>query len=78
MKIIVYLFTSILCAQILTDLAPGKRQLGYRVWVYFDDKDQRKIIDLDPSSIKRREKHNIDTPTTVSYTHLTLPTIYSV
>ena len=42
MKIIVYLFTSILYAQILTDLAPGKRQEGYRVWVYFDEKDQRK------------------------------------
>ena len=59
MKIIVYLFASILYAQILTDLAPGKRQEGYRVWVYFDEKDQTKIVDLDPSSTKRREKHNI-------------------
>ena len=67
MKIIVYLFTSILYAQILTDLAPGKRQKGYRVWVYFDEKDQRKIVDLDPSSIKRREKHNIYTPTKYDY-----------
>ena len=56
MKIIVYLFASILYAQILTDLSPGKRQEGYRVWVYFDEKDQREIVDLDPSSIKRRGK----------------------
>ena len=67
MKIIVYLFTSILYAQILTDLAPGKRQEGYRVWVYFDEKDQREIVDLDPSSIKRRGKHNIHTPTKYDY-----------
>ena len=67
MKIIVYLFASILYAQILTDLSPGKRQEGYRVWVYFDEKDQRKIVDLDPLSIKRREKHNILTPTKYDY-----------
>ena len=67
MKIVLYLFTSILYAQILTDLAPGKRQKGYRIWVYFDEKDKRKIVDLDPSSIKRREKHNIHTPTKYDY-----------
>ena len=67
MKIIVYLFASILYAQILTDLSPGKRQEGYRVWVYFDEKDQREIVYLDPSSIKRREKHNINTPTKYDY-----------
>ena len=67
MKIIVYLFASILYAQILTDLAPGKRQEGYRVWVYFDEKDQREIVDLDPSSIKRRGKHNIHAPTKYDY-----------
>ena len=67
MKIIVYLFASILYAQILTDLAPGKRQEGYRVWVYFDEKDQSKIVDLDPSSQRRREKHNIHTPTKHDY-----------
>ena len=67
MKIIVYLFTSILFAQNLIDLAPGKRQGGYRAWVYFDEKDQRKIVDLDPSSQRRREKHNLQTPTKHDY-----------
>ena len=67
MKIIVYLFASILYAQILTDLAPGKRQEGYRVWVFFDEKDQRKIVDLDPSSQRRREKHNLYGPTKHDY-----------
>ena len=67
MKIIVYLFASILYAQILTDLSPGKRQEGYRVWAYFDEKDQREIVDMDPSSIKRREKHNIHAPTKYDY-----------
>ena len=67
MKIIVYLFTSILAAQFLTDFAPGKREEGYRVWVYFDEKDKEKIVDLDPSSIIRREKHNIQTPTKYDY-----------
>ena len=67
MKIVVYLFTSILCAQILTDLSPGKRETGYRVWVYFDEKDQERIVDLDPSSIKRRQKHNIHTLTKYDY-----------
>ena len=67
MKIFVYLFASILYAQVLTDLAPGKRQEGYRVWVYFDEKDQRKIVDLDPLSQRRREKHNLYTPTKHDY-----------
>ena len=67
MKIIVYLFASILYAQILTELAPGKRQDGYRVWVYFDEKDQRAIVDLDPLSQRRRGKHNLYTPTKYDY-----------
>ena len=67
MKIIVYIFASILYAQTLTDLAPGKRQEGYRVWVYFDEKDQRKIVDLDPLSQRRREKHKLYAPTKHDY-----------
>ena len=56
----------------LHDLEPGKRDNSYRVWIYFDERDQNRIVDLDPKSIKRRKKHDIHTP--VSYTHLTLPT----
>ena len=77
MKLFIYIFlASNLIGQvaILHDLEPGKRDNSYRVWIYFDERDQNRVADLDPKSIKRRKKHDIHTPTTVSYTHLTLPT----
>jgi len=64
------LLLSNLFAQIvdLSSIEPGKRGDDYRVWVYFDERDQKKTVDLDPASIKRREKHGIHEPT--KYDHM--------
>ena len=70
MKLFIYIFlASNLIGQvaILHDLEPGKRDNSYRVWIYFDERDQNRIVDLDPKSIKRRKKHDIYTPTKYDY-----------
>ena len=70
MKLFIYIFlASNLIGQvaILHDLEPGKRDNSYRVWIYFDERDQNRIVDLDPKSIKRRKKHDIHTPTKYDY-----------
>ncbi len=66
---ILILFLSSLFAQsaVLSSLEPGKRGDDYRVWVYFDERDQKNTIDLDPNSIKRREKHGIHNPSKYDY-----------
>ena len=70
MKLLIHiLFLSNLFAQIvdLSGLEPGKRGDDYRVWVYFDERDQKSTIDLDPATIKRRVKHGIYGPTKYDY-----------
>ena len=70
MKLLIHiLFLSNLFAQIvdLSGLEPGKRGDDYRVWVYFDERDQKSTIDLDPATIKRRVKHGIHGPTKYDY-----------
>ena len=70
MKLLIHiLFLSSLFAQIdvLSNLEPGKRGDNYRVWVHFDERDQKNTIDLDPAAIKRREKHGIHGPTKYDY-----------
>ena len=71
MKLLIHiLFLSNLFAQIvdLSGLEPGKRgDDDYRVWVYFDERDQKSTIDLDPATIKRRVKHGIHGPTKYDY-----------
>ena len=62
MKLLIHIaFISNLFAQIteISNLEIGKRGDYYRVWVYFDERDQKNTIDLDPKSIRRREKHDI-------------------
>ena len=67
MKLLVLTFiVSNLFAQ-TSMLNPGKRGNGYRVWVYFDERDQENYIDLDPASIKRRQKHGINKTTKYDY-----------
>ena len=63
------LFLSSLFAQVvdLSRLESGKRGNYYRLWVYFDERDQNKTIELDHSSIIRREKHGIYKPTKYDY-----------
>ena len=63
------LFLSSLFAQVvdLSRLESGKRGDYYRLWVYFDERDQNKTIELDHSSISRREKHGIYKPTKYDY-----------
>ena len=71
MKLLIYiLFLSSLLAQIdvLSNLEPGKRGDNYRVWVYFDERDQKSTIYLDPTAIERRKKHGIYDPTKYDYT----------
>ena len=46
-----------------SDFEPGRRDKEYRVWVYFDKKDESIFTKLDPAAIKRRVKHNIFTAT---------------
>jgi len=70
MKLFIYIFlASTLFGQISTlhDLEPGKRENSYRVWIYFDERDQNRIVDLDPKSIERRKKHDIHTSTKYDY-----------
>jgi subtilisin family serine protease len=50
-----------------SDFEPGRRGIEYRVWVYFDKKDKSIVAELDPVTIKRREKHNIFTATKYDY-----------
>jgi len=45
----------------------GRRGDLYRVWVYFDKKDFKRIVDLDSASIERRLKHGIVGPTKNDY-----------
>jgi len=46
----------------------GKRaDDSYRLWIYFDKRELKNIIDLDRAAIKRRKKHNIHTPTKYDY-----------
>lgn len=67
MKLLVLTFiVSNLFAQ-TSMLNPGKRGNGYRVWIYFDERDQENYIDLDPASIKRRQKHGINKTTKYDY-----------
>ena len=70
MKLLIhFLLLSNLFARIvdLSNLEPGKRGDDYRVWVYFDERDQKSTIDLDPATIKRRVKHGIHGPTKYDY-----------
>ena len=58
MKLFIYIFlASNLFGQVATlhDLEPGKRENSYRVWIYFDERDHNRIVDLDPKSIERRK-----------------------
>ena len=45
----------------------GRRGDLYKVWVYFDKKDFKRIVDLDSASIERRLKHGIVGPTKHDY-----------
>ena len=70
MKLLIYIFlVSNLIAQTskLDHLAPGKRDDGYRIWIYFDERDQERFVNLDPASIKRRKKHGITELTKYDY-----------
>ncbi|MDG1848310.1 MAG: S8 family serine peptidase [Candidatus Marinimicrobia bacterium] len=60
----IFLF-SFLGAQnfVYSDFEPGRRDKEYRIWVYFDKKDESIFTELDPAAIKRRVKHNIFTAT---------------
>ena len=64
----IFLF-SFLGAQnfVSSDFEPGRRGIDYRVWVYFDKKDDSKVAELDSAAIKRRAKHNIFTATKYDY-----------
>ena len=70
MKLLIFIFlVSNLIAQTskLDHLAPGKRDDGYRIWIYFDERDQERFVNLDPASIKRRKKHGITELTKYDY-----------
>ena len=70
MKLLIFIFlVSNLIAQTskLDYLAPGKRDDGYRIWIYFDERDQERFVNLDPASIKRRKKHGITELTEYDY-----------
>ena len=70
MKLLIFIFlVSNLIARIskLDHLAPGKRDDGYRIWIYFDERDQERFVNLDPASIKRRKKHGITELTEYDY-----------
>ena len=49
------------------NIEPGRRGDLYKVWVYFDKKDSKRIVDLDSASIERRIKHGIVGPTKYDY-----------
>ena len=48
-------------------IEPGRRGDLYKVWVYFDKRDSKRIVDLDSASIERRLKHGIVGPTKNDY-----------
>ncbi len=49
------------------NIEPGRRGDLYKVWVYFDKKDSKRIVDLDSASVERRLKHGIVKPTKHDY-----------
>ena len=49
------------------NIESGRRGDLYKVWVYFDKKDFKRIVDLDSASIERRLKHGIVRPTKHDY-----------
>ena len=49
------------------NIEAGRRGDLYKVWVYFDKKDSKRIVDLDSASIERRIKHGIVGPTKYDY-----------
>ena len=49
------------------NIEAGRRGDLYKVWVYFDKKDSKRIVDLDSASIERRLKHGIVGPTKYDY-----------
>ena len=49
------------------NIEPGRRGDLYKVWVYFDKKDSKRIVDLDSASVERRLKHGIVGPTKYDY-----------
>ena len=49
------------------NIEAGRRGDLYKVWVYFDKKDLKRIVDLDSASIERRLKHGIVGPTKHDY-----------
>ena len=49
------------------NIEAGRRGDLYKVWVYFDKKDFKRIVDLDSASIERRLKHGIVLPTKHDY-----------
>ena len=49
------------------NIEAGRRGDLYKVWVYFDKKDFKRIVDLDSASIERRLKHGIVGPTKHDY-----------
>ena len=69
---IAFLFFIFLSFLYSNDINPQNIEAGrigdlYKVWVYFDKKDSKRIVDLDSASIERRLKHGIVGPTKYDY-----------
>ena len=69
---IAFLFFIFLSFLYSNDINPQNIEAGrigdlYKVWVYFDKKDSKRIVDLDSASIERRIKHDIVGPTKYDY-----------
>ena len=69
---IAFLFFIFLSFLYSNDINPQNIEAGrigdlYKVWVYFDKKDSKRIVDLDSASIERRIKHGIVGPTKYDY-----------
>ena len=69
---IAFLFFIFLSFLHSSDINPQNIEAGrigdlYKVWVYFDKKDSKRIVDLDSASIERRIKHGIVGPTKYDY-----------
>ena len=69
---IAFLFFIFLSSLHSSDINPQNIEAGrigdlYKVWVYFDKKDSKRIVDLDSASIERRIKHGIVGPTKYDY-----------
>ena len=69
---IAFLFFIFLSFLHSNDINPQNIEAGrigdlYKVWVYFDKKDSKRIVDLDSASIERRIKHGIVGPTKYDY-----------